>query len=414
MTKTSSSSLYSSILALLRKESLSIAELRDATDVSLPTLRQAIDDLISTEWVCKTGQIARTGGRPASLIGLNGKNYLFLGFHLELPGVHCVVSNPVGEIVDHQHLSSDLDLRPNEVVRLIVKYVNQIKTQFSDRQLLGIGIATPGFVDPSSGTILSVGREPQWHDFPLKARLEAEIGLPVIVENDIDCMTFVEIDGNGFNGFNNTDDLIYLGFTEGVKASFFLQGQLYKGPFGNAGLIGHTIVGNNGRSCSCGKHGCLETVASVRAINSLFEELVENKSQKDSSLQRINKLENRNEKFQAILNAADSGDPLCTEIVKDMLNGLGVALVNLVYLLQVEQIVIGGALTNLPEGLLSRLESEVRNNLPPTLSHHIIIRRARRTEPYIAAVGASYRFFYSCIYEETCFTAYGQTRGSNV
>lgn len=395
--------LKSSILTLLRQEPLSIASLSDATDVSLPTLRHAIEELIDAHWVRPVGRIPRTGGRPATLYGLDDRAYLILGVHLELPGIHFALTNLAGEIVNHQHLLGETDIRPNGVVRLIVDHVNRLKTQYTERQLLGLGIATPGYVDPSSGAILSIGRAPQWQAFPLKARLEADVGLPVIVENDIDCMTFAEI---GDGGFNDIEDMIYLGFTEGVKASFLLQGQLYKGPFGNAGLIGHTTVVEDGRLCTCGKHGCLETVASVRAINSLFDKGIESGNWHDSDLQRIHALKDRIEKFQAILGAAEAGDPFCSEIIGDMLRGLELAIVNLIYLLQVDQLVIGGALSNLPDGLLARLETELRDKLSPILSHHLIIRRARRTEPHIAAVGATYRFFYSCISREECLALY--------
>ena len=395
--------LKSSILTLLRQEPLSIASLSDATDVSLPTLRRAVEELIDAHWVRPVGRIPRTGGRPATLYGLDDRAYLILGVHLELPGIHFALTNLAGEIVNHQHLLGETDIRPNGVVRLIVDHVNRLKTQYTERQLLGLGIATPGYVDPSSGAILSIGRAPQWQAFPLKARLEADVGLPVIVENDIDCMTFAEI---GDGGFNDIEDMIYLGFTEGVKASFLLQGQLYKGPFGNAGLIGHTTVVEDGRLCTCGKHGCLETVASVRAINSLFDKGIESGNWHDSDLQRIHALKDRIEKFQAILGAAEAGDPFCSEIIGDMLRGLELAIVNLIYLLQVDQLVIGGALSNLPDGLLARLETELRDKLSPILSHHLIIRRARRTEPHIAAVGATYRFFYSCISREECLALY--------
>lgn len=395
--------LKSSILTLLRQEPLSIASLSDATDVSLPTLRHAIEELIDAHWVRPVGRIPRTGGRPATLYGLDDRAYLILGVHLELPGIHFALTNPAGEIINHQHLLGEKDIRPNGVVRLIVDHVNRLKTQYTERQLLGLGIATPGYVDPSSGAILSIGRAPQWQAFPLKARLEADVGLPVIVENDIDCMTFAEI---GDGGFNDIEDMIYLGFTEGVKASFLLQGKLYKGPFGNAGLIGHTTVVEDGRLCTCGKHGCLETVASVRAINSLFDKGIESGNWHDSDLQRIHALKDRIEKFQAIMGAAEAGDPFCSEIIGDMLRGLELAIVNLIYLLQVDQLVIGGALSNLPDGLLARLETELRDKLSPILSHHLIIRRARRTEPHIAAVGATYRFFYSCISREECLALY--------
>ena len=135
-------------------------------------------------------------------------------------------------------LEGDEHQSPNQYIRTISSRVNKLKQEYRNRQLLGIGIATPGYVDPASGDVLSIGRAPHWPNFPLRARLEAEIGLPVVVENDIDCMTLAEMNGGEAGG----EDLLYIGFIEGVKASMYLNGRLYKGPFGNAGLIGHTTV----------------------------------------------------------------------------------------------------------------------------------------------------------------------------
>lgn len=385
----SSLPLKSAIVYLLRRGPLSLAALQEKTEVSLPTLRRAVNELTSHQWIKSVGRSANTGGRPATLYGLDRGSYIILGAHLELPGIHFALTDITGEVIDHAYINGDINLGPNEFIRAISNYTQKVKMQFVSREIIGFGIATPGYVDSVSGDVLSIGRAPNWPNFPLRTRLEAELGLPVVVENDIDCMTLAEING----GEAEIEDLIYIGFIEGVKASMYLNGRLYKGPFGNAGLIGHTTVFPNGPKCSCGKKGCLETIASVRAVNERFDQRTDARKDLEDEHKRIRLMEDRTEKFQAILGAASAGDEICSEIVDSMINALAQAVANLVYLLQVGTLVIGGALSGMPPSLQNKLENEVRSRLPPLLSNHTVIRQAQITPPFAAAAGATHRFF---------------------
>ena len=381
--------LKSAIVSLLRKGPLSLAELQQETEVSLPTLRRAVSELAGRNWIESVGRSSNTGGRPATLYGLDSESYLILGIHLELPGIHFALTNINGEIVEHSSLIGERDLHPNEFVRTISGYAHKVKRQLAPRRLIGLGVATPGYVDPASGDVLFIGRAPSWPNFPLRTRLEAELGLPVAVENDVDCMTLAEINGRD----SKTEDLLYIGFIEGVKASMYLNGHLYKGPFGNAGLIGHTTVLPDGPSCSCGKKGCLETIASVRAVNERFDQRIAAMKDPGAELSGIGLIEDRTAKFQAILKAASTGDKTCSDIVDDMIGALAQAIANLVYLLQVGTLVIGGALSGMPPDLQNNLENEVRRRLSPLLSNHLVMKPAQITSPYAAAAGASHRLF---------------------
>lgn len=381
--------LKSGVVSVLRNGPLSLAQLQEQTHVSLPTLRRAVSELSSRNWIKSIGRTSSTGGRPATLYGLDSGSYLILGVHLELPGIHFALTNIDGEVIEHASLTGDRNLHPNEFIRMTSNYVQNVEKRFEHMQLIGLGIATPGYIDPASGDVLFIGRAPNWPNFPLRTRLEAELGLPVAVENDIDCMTLAEINA----GDSEIEDLLYIGFIEGVKASMYLNGQLYKGPFGNAGLIGHTTVLPDGPSCSCGKKGCLETIASVHAVNERFDQRIVARKNAGEELRRIGLIEDRTAKFQAILQAASAGDEICSDIVDGMIAALAQAIANLIYLLQVGTLVIGGALSGIPPDLQNSLENEVRRRLSPLLSNHLIIRQAQITSPYAAAAGASHRLF---------------------
>lgn len=102
-----------------------------------------------------------------------------------------------GRLLDSLHSSADDDLLPEETVKIISDYVDAIRAKYPGHQILGIGIAAPGYVDPDSGDILYVGRARGWQNFPMRARLEDVLELPIIMENDTDSLLRVEIDNAG-------------------------------------------------------------------------------------------------------------------------------------------------------------------------------------------------------------------------
>lgn len=366
-------------------------DLKTATRVSSPTLMRALQNLSQTKWVGPIGRAMSTGGRPATMYGLDASTYALLGIQLELPGIRLVLTDLEDKLLA-KTLFSIQGYSPSEVVGAIASNVKSLQTQYSNYRILGAGIATPGYVDSETGEILFVGRMPTWHNFPIKVRLQVALGLPVVVENDIDCMARVEQRVLGLR-----TDFLYLGFIEGIKASLYLGEQFYKGPFGNAGLIGHTIVDPDGAVCRCGKQGCLETVASIHAICDQFDQQAHETRRYDETIRQIKSSDDDWLKFRAIIEAAESSHPLCAEIVSVALNALALAMSNLVCIVQVETLVLGGALGTLPNGLRAQLDKELRKNLPSLLSHRIVIQYARATSDDIAALGAAQQFFQNLL-----------------
>lgn len=380
-------SLKSTIIALLGREPRSLADLQVITQVSLPTLRQATQELKEGGWICPVGRRSSTGGRRATLYGLNGKSHIIIGIHLEVPALTMVVSGLDGQVIDRVHLSNADELRPDQAIKLISNYVRQVQAKFSDRRLLGIGLAALGFIDPSSGEIL-FSRAPRWQNFPLKTRLEAEVGLPVIIENDIDCMTYAELANDNISVKSN---LLYLGFAEGVKVSLILDGRLYKGPFGNAGVLGLTTLTHSDLVDDPEKEIHLQDIASVGGACRVFDHRVSTSTTLSAALREISELNNHLEKFQAILNSADS-EPICYEIVSEIINILSTEISKLIIVLQPSLLIVGGALSRMPPGLKTDMENSIRGKLPSLISNHLLIKYAAMVGSRVAAVGAIFRF----------------------
>jgi predicted NBD/HSP70 family sugar kinase len=125
-----------------------------------------------------------------------------------------------------------------------------------------VGVGVPGRVDPETGTV-SLAVNLGWHRLPLRERLEAILGVPVGIENDVRAAAAGILDRRTLGGVR---DFIYLSVGTGISAGVVIDGRVHRGTRGLAGEIGHIVVDADGPVCPCGLRGCLETVASGPAI----------------------------------------------------------------------------------------------------------------------------------------------------
>lgn len=396
---------HAAIIRCLSAQPMSLADLAAAAQVSLPTLQRAVKDLTESGWVRAAGRAATTGGRPAVLYGLDASTHLIIGVHLQLPGVRLAAVTLAGDVLDKRQIENGVATSPDEVVREIAAYVEQVARRYPARTLLGIGLAAPGFIDMASGEILAIGRVASWQHFPIKARLVAALGLPVIVENDVDSMAVAELQQGRIPTGQN---LIYLGFTEGFKASLFLDGQRYSGPFGNAGNIGSTVL-FCGQPADGSAPRQAQKIVSVRAVCQAFDERVGDAPTSNPMHAAIQSAGDLAAKFQRILEAAEAGDSLCASLAADMIALLAVVVANLLNTIQPNLLIIGGALSDLPPRLFNQFETAIRGYLPQPIANYVLIQRARLSSPNLVIAGIAREFLEQYVAQEDFFQLEGAT-----
>jgi glucokinase len=130
--------------------------------------------------------------------------------------------------------------------------------QVADGVIAGVGIGSAGPVDLASGTVSPINI-PSWRGFPLRERVAAAVPhVPVVLAGDGVCMAL----GEHWRGAGRgADFLLGMVVSTGVGGGLVLDGVPYHGRTGNAGHVGHVVVELDGQPCSCGGHGCVETVA---------------------------------------------------------------------------------------------------------------------------------------------------------
>jgi glucokinase-like ROK family protein len=195
-----------------------------------------------------------------------------------------------------------------------------------------VGVGVPGRVDPIAGTV-SLAVNLGWHDLALGPQLEARLGVPVVLEND------VRAAAAGLHErrvLGDVDDLAYLSVGTGISAGIVLDGRLHRGPRGLAGEIGHVVVDPDGAACPCGLRGCLETVAAGPFVARLAELAL------DGRAPSVLRDGGAPVTASRVFAAAASGDPLAGEVAARVGRHLARAIHQLVMTYDVEVVAVGG------------------------------------------------------------------------
>lgn len=229
-----------------------------------------------------------------------------------------------------------------------------------DGSIRALGVGAPGPLDPETGRIIFAPNL-QWRDVNLKQILEDVLGIPVFLENDANLAAFGE---HLYGAGRGHDHMVFLTVSTGVGGGLILGGEIYSGAFGGAGEVGHIVVVPEGPTCSCGNRGCLEAVASGRAIRRRAVELISG-----GNGRRILELAGGNPAdvdAPVVTRAAQEGDPEAREILESAGRYLGMAIAGICTLLNPSLFVIGGGVARgAGRLLLEAAEEEARRRVLP-------------------------------------------------
>jgi glucokinase len=246
------------------------------------------------------------------------------------------------------------DRAADSIAALVTTALEQAHATPDDVAALGVGV--PGRVDRERGEV-TLAANLGWHDLPLGPRLEAALGIPTFVENDVRAAAL------GLHRrrlFGSAESLAFLAIGTGISAGVVLGGVLHRGANGLAGEIGHVIIEPDGTRCACGNRGCFETVAAGPALVSrtLAGWAARRNGQHDGvadpAVERM-----RGISAGAIYDAAAGGDAVAQAVVESAGRAIawGIHLLALAY--DVERIVIGGGVSHAGDAFMAPVEREL-------------------------------------------------------
>jgi glucokinase len=206
--------------------------------------------------------------------------------------------------------------------------------------LLGVGVGSPGVVDPETGAVTSARNLPGWEGrFELASVLSGELGTRVLVGNDVQVATDAEFKLGAGKPYKS---LLGVFWGTGVGGGLILNGKPWVGR-GGAGEIGHMVVEVDGARCPCGRRGCMEAYAGRGALEARARRRVEKGSKTD--LFTLMKEHKRTRLTSAIwFHALERKDKVATKLIDEAIVALGAGIGSAVNLLDVEAVIIGGGL----------------------------------------------------------------------
>jgi glucokinase len=227
--------------------------------------------------------------------------------------------------------------------------------KMSARKLAGVGIGTPGLVDPATGQVSGAANLPGFEEpVPLEALVADALGAEVRVGNDVSVATVAEHRLGAGRGFN---DLLVVFAGSGAGGGLVLGGRLWSGTHGGAGEIGHMVVVEDGDVCSCGRRGCMEAYAGRNAMERKARAAAA--AGRPTELLAIQERQGRPRMTSGVWKAAlDAGDPLAHELIERAVQALATAIASAVNLVDVQAVLIGGGLGDkLGEPFVRRIET---------------------------------------------------------
>jgi glucokinase len=226
-------------------------------------------------------------------------------------------------------------------------------------EVAAVGVGAAGFIDVARSTVMFAPNL-AWRDEPLKADLEARIGLPVVIENDANAAAWGEFT---FGAGADATDFLLVTVGTGVGGGIVLNGELHRGAFGVAAEIGHIRVVPNGLLCGCGNKGCWEQYASGTALVREARAQAGGGSLIAKSLLDLAGGTVAGITGPLITQAAMDGDAFAVEQLASLGQWLGEGIATLTAVLDPEVVVIGGGVSEAGDLLLDPIRSHFKANL---------------------------------------------------
>ncbi len=331
---------------------ISRADIARSTRLTRTTVSDIVGELMGEGLLQESGMGVSLGGKPPILLNLVDGARQLVSIDLSDDEFRGALVNLRGEILERAQVNADCQ-DDQSSLECVYRLLDQLVGKAS-APLLGIGIGSPGLIDSRNGIVrkaVNLG----WKDLPLQALLADRYDLPIYIANDSHIAALAE---HTFGRRRNQPNLVVIKAGPGIGSGIVLGGQIFYGDGFSSGEIGHLSVVEDGMQCRCGNVGCLETVASTRAI---INRVKENVGQQEGS------------SLRSILAAYENGNRAVEEIILDAAHYLGISLANLIGILNVQNIVISGYLVEFGDRVLYVIHECVEQRVLSTLAKETTI-----------------------------------------
>jgi len=337
--------------------------------ISLPTITNLVKNLIADGILIEDGFGESRGGRRAALLKLNPEYAYAIGVEISLSGVNAVLMDLSGEIIASERGTTSPADDCGQTMDEVISAVASLVARVARSQLKGIGVGVAGLVDRENGVSIKFPHCENWLNVQIGNILESRFHVETWVDNDVQAATLAEFRYGAARGM---ESFLYLHAGHGIRLGMVLNGSVFHGVHGRAGELGHIVVEEEGPICYCGNYGCLESVASPRAIVSEAKEAIskgvesEIISLTDGDLSAVD--------IDAVLAAAAAGDRLAVNLIENVGTHIGKVMANLANLFDPSMFILAGKLIVPETSIIEVIERVFRRKAMPATPDSVEIR----------------------------------------
>ncbi|KNC18466.1 hypothetical protein AC792_12180 [Arthrobacter sp. RIT-PI-e] len=371
------------VIDLIRSNGpISRVELAERTGLTQATISTLVRALLTEDIVVESGRGVSTGGKPRMFLELNPAARLGVGVHLGQDYITYIIADLAGRVVARRRVDGPGDTSPLTVVSRMTRDIEAlIEGSGVDRTgIVGMGIATPGPLDRTTGTVRNAPSLAAWNDFPIRRALASTTGLHCEFDNDATAAAIGEYWLGATEGYANYAS-VYMG--SGIGSGIVMDGTIYQGVSSNVGEIGHVTVDARGLPCPCGNIGCLELYASPRVVVTRAAEAVD-RGELTIPLTGV-----VSEDFAAVGVAAAAGDPVAVHLVRESAEYVASAVISMVNLLDLQLVVLAGSAFSTSGSFYVEIISEALSRRAMARAIHPVEVRLSVNGNDAAALGAA-------------------------
>lgn len=339
------------------------ADLARATGLTRTTASAVVDELLAAGLVKEIGQGPSAGGKPPTLLGLVDDARAVIGLDLAGDALRGAVFDLRGKALSTAASPRRNGLEVGEILALI----NRLVEAASAGPVLGVGVGLPGLIDLQAGLVQQAVPS-GWQELPLGEALRRQCALPVALANDSQAAALAQVVFGGAGA----NSLAVVRAGNGISAGIVLEGRVFQGAsYAGASEIGHVRAVEDGEMCVCGRFGCLETVASERALLRWATMALRN-----DPASRLHEVIDEAERIdlEAVIQACALHDPAVEQMVGRTARYLGASIAHLTAALNLPLVVLTGSLTRLGPNFAAAVQAEMRARMLPPLAAQTQVR----------------------------------------
>lgn len=329
------------IRSILRDEgSCSRVDLSAKANLDKKTITNIINEMLADGEVIVVSKSNDGVGRPKENLALNGEYQHCIG--LDAGGTHVsgvIIDYSEKVLCDH---SIDIASMSSDILMQLCNFIIEEllnKSGFTIDRIDKIGIAFPGYIDSKTGEARLTENIKGWRNLPLADLFRKNYDVDIMVD---DCSRLMALAELRYGAGRDVKDFIVFDLGLGIGCGIVINDKVFHGSMGMSGEVGHTIVKVDGPRCTCGRNGCIESIASGWALTNQAVELL--KREESPLLFEATNRNTRTPTVKEIGLAAKLGDEKCLQLLKNAGRYIAIGIMNSISIINPSKVIIGGRL----------------------------------------------------------------------